>query len=201
MLEFTQDIREAAIEYNEMGYHICAWPRRFGKYVEKTLIPKWYTYSFPGASVTDQMNIGINHYLSGTCSIDIDNLELSRKVFSSIGIDLDKLAYQTMCWQGRENTYKILYDGKNLSLPYQWLRVNDDTSTVFELRGLKFDTEIVEEGYMDLLPPSIHPLTKRPYKFLTKLVHKAELPTLPDEIIEVWSNWQHYLPILTKALD
>lgn len=55
--------------------------------------------------------------------------------------------------------------------------------TVFELRaGL----------VQDVFPPSIHPGTGKPYTWRTPPSAKDGLPTLTDELLSVWKNWDFF---------
>lgn len=60
--------------------------------------------------------------------------------------------------------------------------------TVFEIRGA------VDEQLQDVLPPSIHPKTDRPYIWLTK--PNGTIPEPPAWLIALWKNWDALKPQL-----
>ena len=202
-------MRDAAIKLHDMGYHLCAWPNRFGKYMGLIGTNEWVYQSFPAHLVNDKLNIGINHHLNKTCLIDVDNMEYTLKVFNYLGIDLHKLAMENMCWRGRDNTYKILFDGTGLSIPYRMLRNTDDTNSIFELKGLQgikpsYESELHKRADLtyikDTCPPSIHPTTKRPYTFLTSPITRDKLPAPPDNILQLWQNFDDYIIDFKKVI-
>ncbi|PZR71730.1 MAG: hypothetical protein DI537_48095, partial [Stutzerimonas stutzeri] len=63
--------------------------------------------------------------------------------------------------------------------------------TVFELRG-----GLVQ----DVLPPSIHPDTGKPYFWRTKPSADG-LPELPRELLSIWNNWEIFKPLGQGACE
>lgn len=63
--------------------------------------------------------------------------------------------------------------------------------TVFELRG-----GLVQ----DVLPPSIHPDTGKPYFWRTKPSADG-LPELPKELLTIWNNWEIFKPLGQGACE
>jgi len=60
--------------------------------------------------------------------------------------------------------------------------------TVFEIRGA------VDEQVQDVLPPSIHPKTGKPYIWLTK--PNGAIPEPPSWLVSLWQNWDALKPQL-----
>lgn len=60
--------------------------------------------------------------------------------------------------------------------------------TVFEIRGA------VDEQLQDVLPPSIHPKTGKPYIWLTK--PNGAIPEPPAWLVALWQNWDALKPQL-----
>lgn len=60
--------------------------------------------------------------------------------------------------------------------------------TVFEIRAA------VETQRQDVLPPSIHPDTGRPYVWLTRPDAKVGIPAPPAYLLQVWANWDALKP-------
>lgn len=56
--------------------------------------------------------------------------------------------------------------------------------TVFELRG-----GLVQ----DVLPPSIHPGTRKPYIWRTPPASEG-LPELPADLLAIWQDWDEFKP-------
>jgi putative DNA primase/helicase len=88
----------------------------------------------------------------------------------------------------------------NVSLPYaklNWKR-EDDTSksyTVFELRAACDGKQ-----RQDVLPPSIHPDTGKPYKWIVQPPKPDEpWPTPPDWLLAMWTAWDSFKPQLQAA--
>lgn len=122
---------------------------------------------------------------SKLCSLDIDNLEESRIIFSEFGIDIDALADEHPTIVGNPARFRIEFrapDGIELSTH----RVNwpdkdapNKRHTVFELRaGL----------VQDVLPPTIHPDFDAPYQWRT--MPKNGFHALPDMLLRIWRQWE-----------
>lgn len=126
-------------------------------------------------------NVGLAHAYSGTCAIDIDDYEAAKIGFGSIGIELDALLSADDAVQissGRENRAKLLYrlpEGVN-PLPQAHL-----FGTAVDLRCATADGLTVQ----DVLPPSIHPDTGKPYRWAGMGDWKS-LPELPEPILRIW---------------
>ena len=137
--------------------------------------------------------IGLIHGLSDTSSIDVDDLERSRLVFEQLGIDVDELCKQVHCWTGHPDRRKLLFlipEAPNLSV--RKLTVGGDV--IFELRGNSNPLS----GVMDVLPPSVHPGTGQPYKWLHK--PESEFQEPPSPLIKIWQNWDQWEPKLQRML-
>lgn len=126
-------------------------------------------------------NVGLAHVYSGTCALDIDDLERTRKWLKAEGVDIDELLADPLAVRidsGRPNRAKLLY-----SLPSPLASVKIDRGA-FELRcATKFGTST-----QDVLPPSTHPDTGKPYEWrfdelLTDPVHP---PPLPASLHALW---------------
>jgi putative DNA primase/helicase len=105
-------------------------------------------------------NVGLLHGASGTCAIDIDNVEHTKMIFDELGIDFSLLMNSAPQIIGRENRGKLLFKAPPDLVTHKisW-PVQDDprkTEVVFELRA---------GSVQDVLPPSIHPDTGKPYQW------------------------------------
>jgi hypothetical protein len=65
--------------------------------------------------------------------------------------------------------------------------------TVFEIRAA------VEQQRQDVLPPSIHPDTGRPYVWLTRPAAATGFPTPPEYLLQIWANWDALKPQFQAA--
>jgi len=179
-----------------MGYKLAAWPRRDGKAPQK---PGWGLAAIDPAEVTADLNIGCNHALSGTASLDADDLDRTRVVLEFFGLDIETLKAGTMAWVGRPGRMKLMFRALSPAMPVKKLRVRlqagADPVTVMELRG-------AEDGKQaqDVLPPSVHPDTGEPYRLLTEPIPVDRLPPLPDALADLWRNWSSYEPALRRVL-
>lgn len=125
-------------------------------------------------------NVGLAHAYSGTCCIDIDDMQPATEWLSARGIDIQTFINDPTAVRidsGREGRAKLLY---RLKRPLPSFKLSG-----FELRCAARSGLTVQ----DVLPPSIHPVTGKPYAWaygdeLTG--HWSNLPPLPDAILKVW---------------
>lgn len=142
-------------------------------------------------------NIGINLGKSNYCSLDIDCLESFKIILVEFGIPLETLdSCPTI--QGAAKGKRVMFrvpDG--MDLPYvklNWPKQEDPKKhfTVFELRSSNGD-----KAKYDALPPSIHPDTKLPYKWLVQ--PRIDWPTPPDWLMAIWGAWDAFKPQMKDA--
>lgn len=125
---------------------------------------------------------------SGLCSCDIDLPEHAELILGVLGLDLAALrAAGTPTIQGNPARYRLMFKAppgvvlgrKVLFWPARV--VGEKPLTVFELRA---------GPVQDVLPPTIHPDTRKPYVWLTP--PNSEFPPLPGAVLELWQNWDSY---------
>ena len=173
-----QNNKEAASSYDAQGFKLCLVK---GK---KPFQDKWEQNPVTDFNLFDLHGIGLIHGLSGTCTLDIDNIEQSTIALAACGVDLAALmADGVRIESGRENRSKLIYKAPiGVELKRHALNwVNElnpkESDVVFELRG----------GLtQDVLPPSIHPDTGRPYVWVGDW---QKLPELPPELLNIWTQW------------
>jgi Bifunctional DNA primase/polymerase, N-terminal len=136
---------------------------------------------------TEPSGTGLCHAWSGTCAFDIDDADKARAWLADHGIDLDALLLAEDAVQvrsGRDNRAKILY-----RLP---ATLNPLDLTLVQIKGELGEKEMIlefrcatEKGTtsQDVLPPSIHPVTGKPYTWLGDW---RNLSVLPDELLTLW---------------
>jgi putative DNA primase/helicase len=127
-------------------------------------------------------NLGLFHGPSGTAALDNDAPEFTQLVLDELGITLPPDAPAI---RGDPKRAKQIYKApESIELSTKklvWPGQDGGTITVFELRA--------GYGAQDVLPPSTHP-DGYVYEWTTPL--NGQLPALPDELAELWVNWDSY---------
>jgi hypothetical protein len=110
------------------------------------------------------VNIGLAHAYSGTCCLDLDDINSAFLWFGEHELDLAKYidAADAVRYRGRPDRCKILYRlPPNVAPPATLMH----TKYGFELRCATAEGLTVQ----DVLPPSIHPKTQQPYAWIRHL--------------------------------
>lgn len=160
------------IEPGSKGPRSAGWQRR-----ENAIRSESAAARLPGA--------GLLHAWSGTCAIDVDDLHGAVAWLGARGVDLAALLEDDASVQirsGRPNRAKLLYrvPAGCTTLPTRKI-VQDGGAVLFELRCASADGESVQ----DVLPPTIHPDTGRPYEWAGAGDWQA-LPELPPAVLALW---------------
>jgi len=165
-------------EYVAHGWAICGIdPGQKGP-----LYPKWHTNPIPADAADGLDGAGLLHVLSGTCCLDLDDLSTARPWLAERGVDVDSLLAApdgVQITSGRPDRAKLLY---RLSKP---LRTVKPTDSGLELRCATAAGLSVQ----DVLPPTVHPITKKPYrwKYAEPLLGDwRSLPTIPATLLALW---------------
>ncbi|UVJ45526.1 bifunctional DNA primase/polymerase [Pseudomonas sp. LS1212] len=226
------------------GLPTAAWARRYIETFGLALVPiepgekgpKGNGWNKPGGYITEadaaeafwqkrpSHNLGVVLGPSRVCSLDVDDVELTRLVLQQLlGMDLDTLADAYPTTVGNPARFRVMFrvpDGVELTRhSLVWPNKTDPDGsilkgimaqvkaavdagdaareatfrmaaepfkkiTVFELRG-----GLVQ----DVLPPSIHPGTKRPYTWRNPPSPEG-LPELPPELLSIWQGWDEFKP-------
>lgn len=129
--------------------------------------------------------IGLAHAYSGTMALDIDSWPLASTMLHAAGIDLEKLYNApdaVVIDSGKQGHGKLLYRMPfGLALPSK--KILHEKVTVYELRCATANGLTVQ----DVLPPSIHPETKQPYRW-AGTGHWMRLPEIPQALLELWQG-------------
>lgn len=138
-------------------------------------------------------NMGAALGPSKLCSFDVDDIDATRLIFEEFGWDLDAMMqYPTI--QGSPGGFRVMFrvpEGINLQYhALSWPKQDGSRGrfTVWEIRAA--DTQ----QRQDVLPPSIHPDTQRPYVWLTKPKADEGLPIPPDFLLQMWQHWDKLKP-------
>lgn len=192
--QIAATVPEAARQYSALGYALAAWPARDGKAPRRD---GWGRAAANPARVSPSDNIGVNHGLSGTAALDLDHLDLSLRVLEALGLDLNELTGSTTAWRGRPDRAKLLFRAPSPALGVRklkvWTEPDAEPVTVLELRGAEEGAQV-----QDVLPPSRHPDTGKPYELVTPLRAVAELPPMPAQLVDVWTHWKVWEPALRR---
>lgn len=203
--------------------------------------PKGEGWNKPGGYFTDpdsaeqfwsqnpKHNLGVVLGPSRVCSLDVDDVELTRRVFQQVlDLDLDAVADAYPTVVGNPMRFRVLFrvpdgveltrhslvwpsqadpDGSILKALMLQVRAAADAGqtereaalrlaaepfkkiTVFELRG-----GLVQ----DVMPPSIHPGTGKPYTW-RKPPSPDGLPDLPQALLDIWQGWDQFKPAGEQA--
>jgi putative DNA primase/helicase len=130
-------------------------------------------------------NVGVCLEPSGLASLDADDPEGARLVLAAEGIDLDALIATTPTIIGRAPRleFKAPLDAKLGRKSVVWPRwiEGEKPVTVLELRAGRVQ---------DVLPPSIHPDTHQPYRWLTP--PRDGFPPLPESLLRLWLDFDAF---------
>lgn len=173
-------------EYSAIGWKLCGIDT--GK--KAPTYTNWNARPIEGDALDGLDGAGILHALSGTAALDIDDMELARPWLAERGVDVDELLNAPNAVQissGRHNRAKLLY---KLAKPLRTLKPKESG---VELRCATGDGKSVQ----DVLPPTIHPDTKKPYqwKYGDALVgHWSQLPHMPASLLALWRSLLAEIP-------
>ena len=99
-----QKNKQAAQEYVNHGFKLCLVR---GK---EPFQKGWEKKPITDLNLFDHNGIGLIHELSGTCTLDIDNIEHSQIALEAIGVDLSQLMRDGVRIEsGRMNRSKLIY--------------------------------------------------------------------------------------------
>lgn len=132
-------------------------------------------------------NIGLAHAYSGTCAIDIDDLEAAAAWLAARGVMLGALLDEPEAVRissGRANRAKLIY---RLTVPLNSKKIIEDKRNIIDFRCASSTGTTVQ----DVLPPSIHPDTGKPYtwEYADELIGDwRALPLIPQALLDIWTG-------------
>lgn len=143
------------------------------------------------ARMANPCNVGLVHGASGTAALDIDHTEYFSLVCDALGFPLADWMDAFPSIAGKSERGKLIFDlPAGLILPthqYKWV-INGKPVVIFELRA-------GDNTHQDVLPPSIHPDTGKPYHWL-RTPWDAQQRDIPDELLALWENFATIKPQL-----
>jgi hypothetical protein len=174
-------------DYVDAGWRICS----IDKGRKAPVYAGWNVKPIAADAADGLDGAGLLHALSGTMALDIDDMALARPWLAERGVDIDALLEATDAVRidsGRPGRAKLLY---RMKTPRRSLR---PAGSGLELRCATADGKSVQ----DVLPPSIHPDTKKPYmwRYADELVGDwRTLPPIPAGIAAIWRDLLHTTPV------
>ena len=141
-------------------------------------------------------NIGLALVPSRIVSLDLDDIETAKQIFAELGLPLSswledpaRLEIQS----GKPGKGKLLFrvEGDMPVSRKLEFGTGKGKKSIFEIRHGSRDGKTLQ----DLLPPSVHPDTGKPYELIGDL---AQIPEIPAELLQLWREWP---TDLLKAFD
>ena len=140
-------------------------------------------------------NMGCALANSAMCSLDIDDEAGWLLIMEEFGLPADALdTYPTIKGRGKRVMFRV---PETIQLPYckvNWPKQDEPKKhyTIVELRAATDGSQ-----KQDVLPPSQHPDTGKPYEWIVKPPKTlAEWPTPPDWLLAIWTAWDSFKPQL-----
>ena len=177
-------------EYVAHGWKLCGIDA--GR--KSPLYPGWNEKPIPADAVAGLDGAGLLHSLSGTCALDIDDMSKAKGWLAERGVDVDALltaANAVRIESGRPGRSKLLY---RLSKPLQTFKPE---GSGVELRC----ATVAGKAVQDVLPPTIHPVTQKPYewRYGDELVgHWSNLPPIPSSLLALWRGLVPAIPTVPQ---
>jgi hypothetical protein len=180
------DLKQYLTDYIEAGFALVPIPSNS----KGPVTPGWNEKENCITSLNDihkiKYGVGLAHSYSqpALCSIDVDDLEQASLWLGAHGIDLQQLLDDAMAVRivsGKPNRAKLLYrlPGHLPSLVTRQIALNG--AMVLEFRSASRNGKTVQ----DVLPPSVHPETGKPYAWGGSGSFK-QIPDIPHKLLKLW---------------
>src|SRR5690625_2940227 len=178
-------------KYADAGFSLVATRPDYQK---RATGERWNEFGRPASFWIENPThgMGVLHGPSGTCALDLDDLDAARIALAAVDVDMDALlaapdAVQTI--SGRPNRAKLFY------------RVGPHAEVVarhhrFEWPNVGCILELRAGAVQDVLPPSIHPDTGQKYRWQGDW---RNLPEVPAELVALWADWTTAKSIMEAA--
>lgn len=203
------------IEPGQKGPKGVGWNRPGGYFVSADAAAEFWT-------AHPKHNLGVVLGPSRVCSLDVDDVELTRKVFKQVlDLDLDALVAPHPIVIGNPARFRVLFrvpagvelalhslvwpsqadpDGSILKALMLQVRAAADAGQADKEAALRIAAEPFKKitvfelraGLVqDVMPPSIHPGTGKPYAWRTPPSPDG-LPELPQVLLDIWQGWEKF---------
>ncbi|WP_027865090.1 DUF3987 domain-containing protein [Massilia alkalitolerans] len=177
-----QRTRQFAKQYiEECGFQLCA----IAKGSKGPKSEEWQNKPLT-LNVIGDHGLGLIHARSGTCAIDIDDLQAAEAWLGVRGIELRNLLGDDDAVQivsGRSNRAKLIYRLPEGLQPLITKQIKHNGAMILEFRCASSNGA----GCQDVLPPTIHPETGAEYKW-AGAGDFTKLPVLPEALLKVWGS-------------
>lgn len=177
--------RKILSQYCEAGWALTFFDTGAKGPTRKAWNERRHAIMDPEVAEFSEGNVGLLHAYSGTCCLDVDDMEKATPWLAARGVDLAALLSTpgaVRIHSGREGRAKLLYKADKLRPSFNLSKLGAG----IELRCASRNGLSVQ----DVLPPSIHPDTGRPYewRYGGDSGHWSKLPKLPDGLKAIWDR-------------
>ena len=157
--------------------------------------PQHQGWNQPHAALTSAADlpqgwgIGLAHAYTGTMALDVDEWDSAAAALAEQGINLQSLydaPDAVTIESGKPGRGKLLYRMPfGLTLPSKKITIKKDgaNQVIYELRCATSNNLTVQ----DVLPPSIHPETRQPYRWGGH-GNWTRLPEIPITLLTLWNS-------------
>lgn len=211
----TFDLALVPIEPGEKGPKGAGWNKPGGYFTDASKAEAFWT-------ANPNHNLGVVLGPSRVCSLDVDDVGLTRQVLQqTLGLDVDALADTYPTSVGNPERFRVMFrvpEGVELSRhALVWPNKNDPDGAIYkglmaQVKAAMDDGDATREAafrmaaepfkkvtvfelrgglVQDVLPPSVHPGTREPYKWRTPPVADG-LPELPADLLAIWQDWDEF---------
>lgn len=178
----------AAVEYTRDGFALCAIPRGLKRPTAKAwnLFENAITSPIKATGLTG--NVGLLHAWSGTMALDVDDWGAASQYLLARGVNLAQLFSaldRVEIVSGRAGRAKLLFRlPASLAERPQTLQIeNAAKEMILEFRC----ADKSGNSMQDVLPPSIHPDTGKPYQWGGPGDWRS-LPVIPEVLLQIWQD-------------
>lgn len=182
----AQATRQLAVEYVLHNMALCS----IAKGSKRPWLQGWNerenAITDPVTATKLMGGMGLLHSYSGTMALDIDNEADATAWLLARGFNLDHASSApdaVTIKSGRSGKAKLLYRLPNNIVPVETLKVAGPEGMALEFRCATRDGK----SDQDVLPPSIHPTTGRPYEW-GGLGDWRNIPTIPAALLRIWQE-------------
>lgn len=175
-----------AVEYVRHSLAVCAIPLGRKGPTAKGWNLLENAITSPTAAATLTGNIGLLHAWSGTMALDVDDWRAASEWLLARGVNLGQLFAapdRVEIASGRAGRGKLLFRlPSSVGAPVRTLQIKgDDEEMILEFRCADSGGKSVQ----DVLPPSIHPDTGKPYHWGGPGDWR-NLPVIPEGLFQTW---------------
>jgi len=147
------------IPYGQKGPTTTGWSKDSKVWITKD--------NYEGVSLV-RCNLGVLHFQSRTCCLDIDDMSKALSALSSLGFPVEELRKEPTAYYGNPERLKVLY------------RLPSNIEGIPYYKGAGF--EFRSGSMQDVLPPSIHPDTGKEYVWVNGI--PSTIPEVPSKLLE-----------------